>query len=70
MSDWRSGTLLGAGYAFVVNGKVASALPTKEALRELWERGKEIHHSAPFPEHLVRQICYILPPWEKSEAPQ
>jgi hypothetical protein len=64
-NDWRSGTLLGSAFAFVVQGRVVANATDKEELRQLWLRTTDVHGNAPFPEHLVRQICFVLPPWEK-----
>ena len=65
--DWRSGTLLGAGYALVVSGKIYAVSPEKESLRQMWEKaGAKFADKTPFPEHFVKQVCFILPPWESE----
>ncbi len=68
-TDWKAGTLLGAQWALVVPGMAPIVSETKENLRQMWAKMIErVGKSAPFPEHLLRQVCIILPPWEANAS--
>lgn len=72
--DWRSGTLLGAQYAIVTEGKVLAVRPTREDLREMWRRSAKASgmdaQIPELPEKLLQQVCLILPPWESASSPE
>ena len=62
--DWRSGVLVGSGYAIVVDGKVQITAMERKTLYTIWER---VDTGLPLPDRFVKQVCFILPPWEKPE---
>lgn len=65
--DWRSGQLLGAGYAFILGKKVLLADTDRIHLEAVVT---SVLKKEGMPDSFVvadniRQICFILPPWEK-----
>ena len=66
--DWRSGTLLGAGYGLVANGKVWATASSKDLLRAMWRRSAEREGQiSDLPDSFIKQVCFVLPPWEPSD---
>ena len=68
--DWRSGTLLGAGYALVVEGRVYAASTSRDALKEMWRKSAERtgEPMRELPERYFKQVCFILPPWQATDG--
>jgi hypothetical protein len=61
--DWRSGTLVGSGYAIMAQGKAQITARDKETLRKVWAAtGSTVE----LPEHFIKQVCFVLPPWEAT----
>jgi hypothetical protein len=63
--DWRSGTLVGSGYALVVDGRAIITHTERSKLVELLDAAaRKMGIASPVTDKHIKQVCIILPPWE------